>query len=495
MIPVDAGTRPTRRSFLAGAAALAGALATSLPSAAAVSVGPRKLRELERRLPGRIVLPDDPNFARLARPQNLAYADRLPAAIARCRNAGDVAAAIDWCREFDVPLAPRGGGHSYAGYSTTRGLLIDLAGMNAASFDRKTGVLRLSGGSVNAQLYAALEAEGVAITHGRCLTVGAAGFLLGGGIGFNMRGHGVGSDQLLATELVTADGRLRRADAGRHPDLFWACRGGAGRNFGISTAFSLQTYPVGDLVVFDLVFEKRPLALLDALLPALDSGPEGLGVTVSIEAVTPAERASGEDVTIFVFGQFAGRRRALADILAPAYAIARPSYEKIETMSYWEAQRYLAEAGAANAYHDNSRFWQRTPEKPDLEALLDRLRAFPGTSRYAYLSLFLTGGVMNAPSPDATAFVHRDSRWLVATSISWGKEDDEPTIRHAKSWQRQLYELVAGLGEGAFQNFPDRWLDDWARQYYGVNLPRLRKIKADVDPGQLFRFGQSIPPA
>src|SRR5262249_15068484 len=139
----------------------------------------------------------------------------------------------------------------YAGYSTTPGLMIDLGGLRGVDFDPATRVATVGGGVINSTLYAALQRNGVTITHGRCPRVGVGGFFLGGGIGFNMRAHGLACDQLKATQIVTADGQVRTVDGSA--DLFWACRGGAGGNFGINTSFSVQTFDVPrQLTVFSL---------------------------------------------------------------------------------------------------------------------------------------------------------------------------------------------------------------------------------------------------
>ncbi|HUZ50027.1 MAG TPA: FAD-dependent oxidoreductase, partial [Candidatus Dormibacteraeota bacterium] len=197
---------PDRRAFLqsiAGAAAIGTsgigllAAAARLPWAA-----------LARRLSGRLVLPGDRGYTEISLPNNLRYSAVRPAGIALCKNANDVSASILWAREHGVPLVARSGGHSYAGYSTTPGLMIDVRHINAISFDEHTGVASVGGGARNAGLSAYFSNRNLAITHGRCPGVGVAGFVLGGGIGFNMRAHGLGCDQLVATEIVTADGMI-----------------------------------------------------------------------------------------------------------------------------------------------------------------------------------------------------------------------------------------------------------------------------------------------
>ena len=194
-----------RRAFLAGATSVA------LASSALSLLGPGRpipWADLRRQLAGTLLQPGDPSFAAVAAPNNLRYGATLPQAIAMCKNARDVRTSIQFAREFSVPLVARSGGHSYAGYSTTPGLMINMRLMNAMAFDHDTGIATVGGGARNADVIGALRNGSFAITHGRCPSVGTAGFVLGGGIGFNMRAHGLGCDQLISTEIVTADGAV-----------------------------------------------------------------------------------------------------------------------------------------------------------------------------------------------------------------------------------------------------------------------------------------------
>jgi FAD/FMN-containing dehydrogenase len=174
---------------------------------------------LARSISGRVLRPGDPGFAALALPYNLREASVQPAGIARCRSAKDVATSIKWARKYHYPLIARSGGHSAGDYSVTTGLMIDTKLMNQTSFNSKTGIATVGGGTLNTGVYEALSQNDVTITHGRCPTVGAAGFLLGGGIGFNTRRLGVGSDALVASQLVTAADYLQQYYATNLPRL------------------------------------------------------------------------------------------------------------------------------------------------------------------------------------------------------------------------------------------------------------------------------------
>jgi hypothetical protein len=313
-VPMLQNSQLSRRRFLiASAAAAVGAgtgpglgISEALAQARLASPSDFALRQLAKSLTGPLLRPTDFDFAKFVMPYNLRYAGNLPQAVALCVSPKDVAAAILWCRELDLPFVARSGGHSYAGYSTTNGLLIDLSLMASASFDPARKIVRAGGGARNQNLYDTLEKGDAAMTHGRCGTVGAAGFLLGGGIGFNMRGNGLACDQLIETEIVTADGAILTLNERNNADLFWACRGGGGGNFGINTAFVLQAFATEPVTVFELEWTSRPEEVFAALMPALDAAPENLGSRVSLAAVTPARRAAGQDVVVHLLGQLRG---------------------------------------------------------------------------------------------------------------------------------------------------------------------------------------------
>lgn len=526
-----------RRRFLAAAAAL-GAGAALVPRGAA-ALSPREVlrragamdgppdaawRRLAAALAsgGQVLRPWDADYRVIALPNNLVYADVLPMGIARCASAEQVAAAVAWARDNAVPLIVRGGGHSYAGYSTTMGLMIETSLIRQAGYDPNTGVATIGAGARNRDLYDLLRRNGVAVTHGRCPSVGAAGFLLGGGIGFNMREHGLACDQLTSSRLVTADGVIRRltADApqGLERELFWGSRGGGGGNFGVSTEFSLKTFGVRDrkLTVFELTWSRTPAAphpkvpvevLGERLLSALEDAPRTVGSRVSFGAVTQAQLHAGYDVPISLLGQFAGPRAELERLLKPVTDLvpADPG-ARIEEQDYWDAQDFLHEDGYPTFYQERSVFVRERFGVAALAAGLAHLRRWPGTYGYCDLRFFQTGGKMNEPRPDATAFVHRDSRWLLVTGLYWGEADshNEPRMAANHAWQNQFYGAMRGRvgAGGAYQNFADPSLgarpgdaDYFAEAYYGNNLGRLRKLKSVADPARTFNFPQAIPPA
>jgi FAD/FMN-containing dehydrogenase len=449
---------------------------------------------LARRLSGRLLLPSDAAFGDLARPNNLRYASRLPAGIAMCANARDVGASILWARENGVPLVARTGGHSYGGYSTTTGLMIDLGAMNSFAFDPGTGIATFGGGARNRDVFSECRKAGVAITHGRCLSVGVAGLALGGGVGFNMRAHGLTCDHLTATEIVTADGAIHAPNASaEYDDLFWACRGAGGGNYGINTSLSFQTFPVNRLTAYDLRWgaSERVFAALSA---ALEAAPATLGCKLSAGRTSAAHAGSG-DIELQLLGQLFGSTAELLEILQPVYAIAKPSRTVfLENLPYWDAQDMLSESGAPEYFQERSRFFNDAVGGEVIAEVFQWLRRWPGTASAASFKLFETGVQVNALAPAATAFVHRNSRWLGSIGLVWEATTPSDEIQRNLEWQAGFYEAILPFAKGgAYQNFIDPSLRDWKSAYYGANLPRLEALKARVDPTHAFNFAEAIP--
>jgi len=442
--------------------------------------------QLARSLQGPLLTKDAPDFARIASPWNLRFASRIPAGIARCTSPEDVRACLLWAQSNDVPLTIRSGGHSYAGFSTTSGLMIDVSLMNEVGDIHQAGRVRMGGGARNADVYSALGPLNRALTHGRCRGVGVAGLVLGGGIGFSQRMRGLTCDQLVETEIVLPSGELLRCNEAENADLFWACRGGGGGNFGVNTSLTFQTFPVDAVTVFRLAW----IAGLDELLPAaldlLPTMPDRLGCKLLVDA--------GKEPELELLGQLAGTQDELAALLAPLYRIAKPREASISTLPYWESQELLSEEGPPEYTHERSRYIFRPLPPEGSRTILDFTRRWPGTHDGAQWKMFLAGGAVAAVPPDATAFVHRKALMLSAIDLAWTLEDDEATVAANQAWLDEFHAAMRPFtSDQSFQNFTDEAETDYLRAYYGSNLERLVEIKRKYDPDNVLRFAQSIP--
>ena len=368
--------------------------------------------------------------------------------------------------------------------------MIDVAMMRSFSFDQGTGVATFGGGARNSEIFAKFPPLRVAITHGRCASVGVAGLVLGGGIGFNMRARGLTCDQLVATEMVTADGAILTVSPTENQELYWACRGAGGGNFGINTAFHFQTFPVGSLTVYELAWDDKPEDIFAALTAALERAPSTLGCKVTAEVKSENGR---HGIEVQLLGQITGTKAELLEILQPVYAIATPS-GFIEETTYWRGQQSLIEAGEPAYYNERSRFFDQSFDDRAVATVFEWMVKQPGAIRSRRFSIFQTGKHVNVVAPAATAFVHRRSHWVSTIALTWTKSTPANVVADNLGWQTEFYDAIVPIAKGgAYQNFIDPNLKNWRAAYYGANLTRLESIKQRVDPDHVFAFPEAIP--
>jgi FAD/FMN-containing dehydrogenase len=496
-----------RRELLERAAAvpLAGALAACSAGAPAPGStrGPAPapsahptLADLAGELRGPLLRPGTTHYTNASVISNADYAAVRPRAIARVLTEEDVRACVRFATRSPLPFAARCGGHSYAGYSTNRGLVCDVRRLNAVALAPDRRSVTVGAGVLAIDLVTTLAAHGLAVPTGSCPTVGISGLALGGGVGFAARAFGATCDNILAVRIVTADGRLVTADASTNPDLLWACRGGGGGNFGVVTALTLATHPVtGAAYGFcDLPWSQAPeaLAAWQRLAP---HGPDGLYLICALQTGTSAPQ-------VRVFGQLlGGSEAALRAAMAPVTAVAGASLST-GSGGYLDVQRIWAgcatESAAACRTIRPASFSARsayvaTPLPPSgtraLMAAIERRQAQGLGSGAVLLDPY--GGALNRVAPHATAFVHRDQLYSAQMLAYWGSADEAAA---AGTWLDELDAALAPHASGqAYQNYIDPGLRGWEQAYYGQNLARLQSIKRTWDPHGVFRFAQGIP--
>ncbi|MFF2526089.1 FAD-binding oxidoreductase [Streptomyces liangshanensis] len=450
-------------------------------------------RELGRGLgPGAsLYLPGGAGYARLAPPDNLRYADVAPAGIVACATEHDVRTAVRWAVRHGVPLAPRSGGHNYAGHSTTRGLLIHLRRMRHVSVagDR---TLLVAGGATNSDVYSARDAD-LYFPGGRCPGVGVAGLTLGGGLGFNDRKWGLTCDRLLSTRVVLADGSVVRASDRENADLFWACRGGAGGNFGVNTSFAFDAVPVGGrrATVFDLRFGLDAGVRVVAALQEVLERDEAGDVDVRIGFAHPGSGTPGVSVLGQRLGTVEGLRKCLAGVLEIGASRAF-----VAERGFWAAQDHLMAAPETGASASKSLVTRRWLDPGTVGSVVGWVRSWePGRGRAAgHVTLFAMGARSNGPGPGETAYPHRDATYVIDIGTRWTV--DTPTEETAELVERTRAvhrTLSARLGtSAAYVNFPDPDLRHWRRAYYGDNYDRLTEVKRRYDPSGVFHYAQGI---
>ncbi len=488
----------SRRDFLGNSMraaiglAIAPTFATFIQSCTKEDIsGPRgKWADLARSLNGSLVMRDDLDFTRLNTQYALAYLSVVPQAIALCKSEADVVACVKWARLHNIPIAPRSGGHSYAGFSRTTGLLIDLSQMTDIQFDANSNIATLAGGVHNQEVYLAGRNFSTSLTHGRCKGVGVAGLVLGGGIGFNMRGHGLTCDQLLSTRIVLANGDVITASATENPEAFWAVRGAGGGNFGIHTQFAFQMFPVGNVVFFNMQWQDNLNEIFDAFQDIAATAPNTLGVKFSVIA---RKTFSGNSITIDILGQFVGSETELLALLKPLYDIADPLVETIEILPYWDAQELLSIDGNPEYAHERSRFAFGKISKEGREAIFRNLENWPGTSIDGQWKFFLMGGKIKEISGDDTAFLFREATMITSIEIEWLTRD-EGLLSANYAWLDAFHaEMEQFTSRHCYINFIDNRQQNHLDAYYGYHIDRLKAVKRQLDPNNVFSNPQSIP--
>ncbi|MFG2064561.1 FAD-binding oxidoreductase [Micromonospora sp. NPDC048871] len=461
-----------------------------------VAIAERSWRRLADELTGRLWLPDQAPYETKRSLFNKRYADVRPAAVASVRTVADIQHCLRWAGEMSLPVVARSSGHSYAGYSVNEGLVIDLSALNTVTVQATTGLVTVGGGTTMADLYPVLQQHQVAFPAGNSPTVGIGGLTLGGGVAAVSRAFGLTCDSLVETTVVTAQGRVLRCDATENPDLFWACRGGGGGNFGINTSFTFQAREVRDVSVFALVWSASdPIELLTVLQRIVAQAPEEFSTRLGLDTSGSEPGQAGQNLRVSAVGLFLGPADELRQLLSPALEVATPDRCHIAEMDYWAGDEFLRHDTSADRFAARTRVTGEPLSAEVLEILVSRLRDWPGSGNPdgAGVGLFSWGGAMNRIPATDTAFVHRDALFLVCMDTSWTGQD--PPDRVAAN-QRWLAETYAATGEhlphAAYQNFTDPDLRDWQTAYYGVNYPRLVEVKRRHDPDDLFRFDQSI---
>ncbi len=497
-----------RRAFLAGATRLVAgasiAAGWTVVRDASAATDPR-LRALARDVSGPVITRADAAYERARLVYNERFDAVRPLAIVQPVSAADVSAAISWARRNGVHLAARSGGHSYAGYSTTTGLVVDVGRLERISVHGPSGTATIGAGARLIDVEAALARHGRAIPTGSCATVGIAGLALGGGVGLASRAFGTTTDNILSLGIVTADGRHLTCSATQHRDLYWACLGGGGGNFGIVTQLVMHTHPAPPVSYF---FASWPWAQAAEVVRAwqafVPDQPDRLSTICSLGT-------GGSAPTVAVFGQFLGAETRLRRLVAP---LARVDGARLTfgSSSYFEAQlrwagclgRTLGECHLAGAsphgtlsrasFFAKSDYVKKPLTRTAVAAALGWIdRAQSSGFGSAALLLDSYGGAINRVAPGATAFVHRDALASAQYLAYWYRPSGAAA---AADWIRAFHAAMRPHVSGfAYQNYIDRELASWRHAYYGSNYERLREVKRKIDPDWFFRFPQAIEPA
>lgn len=441
---------------------------------------------------GRLIRPGDADYDNARKIYNGMF-DRRPSIIARCASTGGVVAALKLARENRLPIAVRSGGHSLPGLSVCdAGIVIDLGGLRNVEVDPVNRIARAGGGVLWGEFDKATQEHGLHTPGGRVTTTGVGGFTTGGGYGWTSSLHGLTCDNLISAEVVTADGRVRMASAKENADLFWGIRGGGG-NFGIVTRFDYRLHPLGPLVLAGMALwpVSEASRVLRAWRDHVDNAPDALSTAAAI-VTAPPEPFVPEHLRmrpcVGIVGMYVGAPEAGRPFFQPIRDLG-PDLDAIQPMPYASFQALLdptAPPGLRNYVRGE---YMNALSDEGIEALIGFARQ--PISPLSIMIIFRIGQKVAAMADEATAFSHRNAKYLFHPISAWNDAaDDERQIAFAKGASEAMRSFTSG---GVYLNFTH---EDRVRDAYGAEkYERLVAIKDKYDPENLFRLNQNIKPS
>lgn len=459
------------------------------------ALSPNAIETLKARMRGPVILPEDPGYDDARSIWN-AMIDKRPGAIAQCTGVADVMHAVQVAMDYGLLVSVRSGGHNIAGSALCDdGLTIDLSRMKSVRIDPDARLAYVEPGATLGDFDHEAQAFGLATSLGINSTTGVAGLTLGGGFGWLTRKHGLTVDNLIAAEVVTADGQRVRAGEEENADLFWAIRGGGG-NFGIVTQFVFRLHPVGPEVLSGLIvypFEQAR-SVLSQYREYVETIPDDLCVWAVLRKAPPLpflpEAVHGREVVVFAFmhsGDLAEGER----LIEPVRHFGEAYGEHIGPAPYagWQ-QGFdpLLTPGARN-YWKSHNFAELSDEA--IDTVIEYTGKLPSPQCEIFIALL--GGEANRVAEDATAYAHRNVKFVMNVHGRW---DESAQDEECVSWSRDFFEAARPFAMGGvYVNFMTEEETDRIGAAYGPNYERLARIKQKYDPGNLFHLNQNIRPA
>lgn len=455
-----------------------------------------ELDSFRKDLHGPLLLPGDNGYEESRKLWN-GMIDRRPGLIVKCRSTADVIKCVNFARERGIVLAVRGGGHNVAGNALCEGgMVIDLSEMRSVRVDLKQQAVHIEGGATLGDVDRETSVHDLATPTGVVTETGYAGLTLHGGMGWQLRKRGLAADNLLAVEIVTADGALRRASADEHADLFWAIRGGGG-NFGIVTSFVSRLHPIPREMLFavSLFSLDHAPAVLRFLRDYMVTAPDELMVLSALwtapelPAVPEAMRGSH---ALFVLGCYLGSPEKAEEVLEPLRT-CKPVIADLTSRKSWrDVQKFFDEDYPSGRRY----YWKSTLIKelsgPVIESLVGHAASRP--SLLTSIDIWPMGGAFGRVGADETAFGNRDVTFTINYESNWERaEEDEANILWTRSSLKEVQALSQSRTYLNFAGFAEE-KEKMVQDSFGSNYGRLRKIKTKYDPDNLFRVNFNIRP-
>jgi len=455
-----------------------------------MATSPQLTSELGAQLDGRLIAPSDNDYDQ-ARTLFFRGFSRRPAAIALPASAEDVARVVGYARDEGLELAVRSGGHSSAGHGTSEGgIVLDLSQLRSLDVDADGHSAWAGSGLTAGEYTTGVGAHGLVTGFGDTPSVGIGGITLSGGLGFLVRKHGLTIDDLLAADLVTADGSLLRVDADSHPDLFWAIRGGGG-NFGVVTRFHYRLHELDQILGGLLVLPASPESI-SSFVSAVAEAPDELSAVANAMLAPPMPFIPAEHhgkPVMMVLLVYAGPAESGEAAVASVRDVADPLVDMVKPLRYADIYELLGE-GPSPALITSRNTFVDTVDTGAAATILDRLPQ--STAPMRAVQLRVLGGAAARVPADATAFAHRGSGLMLNVAAMYENPDDTPAHRE---WVTGLSEALEDGGPSGYVGFYGHESEDRVRAAYpGATWERLVEVKRRYDPTNVFRLNQNISP-
>lgn len=416
--------------------------------------------------------------------------EKYPLVIIYCNNEEDVINAILWAKNNSIEIRVRSGAHSYEGYSTGNDVaVIDISKMNEIYIDENNCFARIGGGVRNREIYEALGSRNYAFPGGGCPTVGVAGLVLGGGWGYSSRFLGLACDSLIEVEMINYEGKKLILNEQSNSDLFWACKGSGGCNFGIITSMTIklkEKIKMGTLIYINYpnISNEDNIKVIEVLQELYKNLDRRMNLKTAI--YNSPERGRGVKLT----GLFYGNSIEAREILNPLENITSSIETKIEDMSILECNRWIQDSHPDyEKYKSTGRFVYRDYNYDEIKQLIEIIDAPAEGAVYTAISFYGAGGAIADVDKLDTAYYYRDAKFIMGIQSVW-EENKYADIN--REWVKSNFRSIEILTEGSFVNFPLDELDNYEKEYYGQNIKRLKEIKKQYDPYNVFNYPQVI---
>ena len=437
-------------------------------------------------LSGVVVTKESPNYEECCLSWNRAI-EKHPLVIVYCQENQDVIQAIKWAKQYGVPFRIRSGTHHYEGYSTGDQLLvIDVSCMNRIELNETT--VKVQGGVRNRELYEAVCGAGYPFPGGGCPTVGVAGYTLGGGWGYSSRLFGLGCDQLIEAEVITAEGQLIVANANQHEDLFWALRGSGGGNFGVVTSLTYRLPEKIEMAtLINIDYEHVGFAKVVDVALRYQRFFKNLDRRLNLKMAMYNSETKGKGVKLT--GLFYGSKEEAQDLLS---LFQDATDFDFYYMTVLQANREIQDSHPEfEMYRSGGRFIHRDYSADELLTMLDLIDERAQGSLYTAITFYGLGGAIADIEKDETAFYYRDASFILGFQSVW----EDPKYRAINNeWVLERFNVLATYTRGSFINVPMVQPGDYEKNYYGDNLEALKAVKRKYDPEGIFHFEQAIKP-